>query len=130
MPLESGWLPPNMQPGDYGRVDVEKVLADSAARGHPLKPDHPWTHWECCAPDGSSGRLDPTIHTVIEHEDGTITVTPSIDFSKRKPGGWHGHLVRGDGWMENDDPVFYGHNRDIPCSACGGTGERDHQTVF
>jgi DnaJ-class molecular chaperone len=36
----------------------------------------------------------------------------------------------GDGTMENDDPVFYGHNRDVPCSACGGTGERKNQTIF
>lgn len=95
MPLESGWLPPNLQPGDYGRVDVPKLLAAMEAKGYPLSPDHPWTHWECCAPDGMGGRLDPSIHNVVEHEDGTITVTPSIDFSKRKPGGWHGYLTRG-----------------------------------
>lgn len=95
MPLDTGWLPPNMAPGEYGRVDVQKVLAAMEAKGHPIKPDHPWTHWEVCAPDGSGGRLDPKIHTVIEHEDGTITVMPSIDCSQRKPGAFHGWLWRG-----------------------------------
>lgn len=36
----------------------------------------------------------------------------------------------GDGMMENDDPLWYGHDHDVPCSACGGTGLRKHQTVF
>jgi len=95
MPLESGWLPPNLAPGEYGRVDIPKVLERMAAKGHAISPTHPWTHWECCAPDGSSGRLDPSIHTVVEHEDGTITVHPSIDFSKLRPGAFHGWLERG-----------------------------------
>lgn len=43
---------------------------------------------------------------------------------------WACTFCGGDGTMENDDQVFYGHNRDIPCSACGGTGERKHQTIF
>ena len=33
-------------------------------------------------------------HTVIEHEDGTITVTPSILISSHE-GSWHGYLKRG-----------------------------------
>lgn len=35
-------------------------------------------------------------HSVTEHEDGTITVQPSISYSE--PGRfdyWHGHLIRG-----------------------------------
>lgn len=36
----------------------------------------------------------------------------------------------GDGTMENDDPLWYGHDRDVSCSACGGTGLRKHQTIF
>ena len=43
---------------------------------------------------------------------------------------WVCTLCGGDGTMENDDPVFYGHNRDVKCSACGGTGERKNQTIF
>lgn len=83
-PTAQGWLDSNEMavPGSYGRVDVEKVLADCAAKGHPLRLDHPWTHWEVMTPDGHGGRLDPKIHTVTEHEDGTITVSPSIDISQ------------------------------------------------
>jgi len=32
--------------------------------------------WECCTPDGSLGNL--SAHQVAVHEDGTITVSPSI----------------------------------------------------
>lgn len=42
------------------------------------------------------GRINPAIHKVEEHDDGTITVTPSI---KQEWGDgeelWHGYLTRG-----------------------------------
>lgn len=96
-PKEDGFLDQSAmsQPGAYGRVDVVRVLATMQARGYPIKADHPWCDWEVCAPDGHSGRLSPKIHTVVEHEDGTITVSPSIDFSKTTPGAFHGWLRRG-----------------------------------
>ena len=37
-------------------------------------------------------------HTITEHEDGTITVSPSILFESHK-GTWHGYLERGV-WRE------------------------------
>lgn len=37
-------------------------------------------------------------HTVIEHEDGTITVSPSI-LMDHGAGGWHGYLEHGI-WRE------------------------------
>lgn len=81
-PLQpNGWLG-NLVIGDYGRSE------NPNAKGR-----NSW--WQVKAPDGSEGCLDPSIHTVIEHEDGTITVSPSIDFSKRKLNGWHGWLERG-----------------------------------
>lgn len=54
--------------------------------------------WMGCTPDG---RLcDLSRHTVIEHDDGTITVGPSILVSG---GGfdecWHGYLEKGD-WRQ------------------------------
>jgi hypothetical protein len=55
-----------------------------------------WTgsdnEWWFRDPRGDPGRI--TKHTVEEHEDGTITVTPSI---APAPGddGWHGFLRRG-----------------------------------
>lgn len=49
----------------------------------------------CCTPDGQVGDLSR--HEVVEHEDETITVSPSILVGR--PGGprpaWHGYLERG-----------------------------------
>lgn len=49
--------------------------------------------WWAYAPRGSVGVLSD--HTVTEHEDGTITVFPSI----LMPDKWHGYLERGV-WRE------------------------------
>jgi hypothetical protein len=56
--------------------------------------------WMCCPFETTN---DPHIpyyhgnlsnHGVIEHDDGTITVSPSILIT-RHDGQWHGYLVRG-----------------------------------
>jgi hypothetical protein len=47
--------------------------------------------WWIRDPNGNPGRLED--HTVTEHPDGTITVSPSI--LDPSPGGWHGFLERG-----------------------------------
>lgn len=60
-------------------------------------PEHSPQHrigarWFVRAMMGSvHGRLTEGTHTVTEHEDGTITVEPSLVFSN----GWHGWLRRG-----------------------------------
>jgi len=70
--------------GDYGRTML----------------DGKWV-WYCMAPAGGSMRGNLSAHNVIEHEDGTITVSPSILIS----GGLdmkqsrHGHLTKGI-WKE------------------------------
>jgi len=38
-------------------------------------------------------------HNVIEHEDGTITVSPSILIEGHRGDRWHGYLTRGI-WQE------------------------------
>jgi hypothetical protein len=38
-------------------------------------------------------------HSVIEHEDGTITVSPSILMMRRDGKSWHGYLEKGI-WRE------------------------------
>lgn len=43
---------------------------------------------------------------------------------------WFCTYCGGDGVMDNDDPVFYGHDDPLPCSACDGTGLRERQTIF
>ena len=49
--------------------------------------------WWCRPPKGGAGMLSD--HEVVEHEDGTITVSPSI----LMPGVWHGYLEHGV-WRE------------------------------
>lgn len=51
--------------------------------------------WYCCPPDTDLiGNLRG--HQVVEHEDGTITVSPSILINARHRGKeWHGFLERG-----------------------------------
>ena len=76
-PEENGY--PQLAPGDYGK-DKDG-------------------HWWCKPPieaPGMAGLL--TNHNVIEHEDGTITVSPSILVSTRwgeMTFTWHGFLERG-----------------------------------
>lgn len=50
-------------------------------------------HWSVIAPSGETGSVRPPIWTITEHEDGTITVAPSIFFNS--PHGWHGFLEKG-----------------------------------
>lgn len=55
--------------------------------------------WHACTPGGYPANL--AAHTVTEHEDGTITVTPSIKVSlptmrdAAEKELWHGFLERG-----------------------------------
>lgn len=48
--------------------------------------------WFLVSPEGEFGGTD-TRWTVVEHEDGTITISPSVFFNS--PRGWHGFLQRG-----------------------------------
>lgn len=56
--------------------------------------------WYCCTPNGLAGNLK--LHQVEEHEDGTISVSPSIEVSSGPHAVldyWHGFLKRGI-WTE------------------------------
>jgi hypothetical protein len=83
-PNADGYLDANEidKPARYGRATADRVKNSAAG------------DLQVSTPDGCRGRLG-TLHTVEEHEDGTITVSPSIDMSQRKPGAWHGWLRRG-----------------------------------
>lgn len=75
---------PKLKPGDYGKGIDGLWYARS-----------PWKYSSGCLGigDGVKG------HKVIEHEDGTITVSPSILITFFAPNGkveWHGYLERGD----------------------------------
>lgn len=71
-PDESGKL--SYMPGDYGR-----------------EADGTWM-FRCPNPDIHLGSLER--HTVIEHPDGTITVSPSI-LIRQGEFSWHGYLKKG-----------------------------------
>ena len=75
---------PALKPGCYGR-DVDGA-------------------WYCCAPRKREVFIVCLeSHTVTEHEDGTISVSPSIMFSNGKSVRWHGRLERGM-WREMELP--------------------------
>lgn len=78
---EGYFAPDAGQRGDYGRIN--RTLEQVYGLENQL-----W--WQVYAPDGSACSLNPAIHSVQEHEDGTITVSPSIVTST-----WHGFLERG-----------------------------------
>jgi hypothetical protein len=64
---------------------------------------HPTAGWHAMTPNGHLAGL--AAHDVMEHEDGTITVSPSILVSTNDGAGtpdrelWHGFLERGV-WRE------------------------------
>ena len=78
---ENGYLRGLNQPGDYGRVAL--TLDDVHGFERQL-----W--WQVIAPDGSMCSLNPAIHEVTEHDDGSISVHPSIVTAT-----WHGWLKNG-----------------------------------
>ncbi len=55
--------------------------------------------WYCGVPEDGCGLGNLTRHTVVEHEDGTITVSPSMLVTTGHGHGWHGYLERGV-WRE------------------------------
>lgn len=67
------------QPGEYGK----------GSNGN----------WQCCPPEHPEHLGNLSNHQVIEHEDGTITVSPSILITHWREGAWHGYLERGI-WRE------------------------------
>ena len=69
---------PDLEIGDY-KLTAEGTLWGRAPGGDytRIPADGPWT--------------------ITEHDDGTVTVDPSIWINK--PDGWHGHLVAGV-WRE------------------------------
>lgn len=80
---------------------IGRRLADNAAVFAPgdyakwIDQDGKVT-WMCQVPDGQMGNLGN--HAVTEHEDGTITVSPSILITGRRSDSktvWHGFLERG-----------------------------------
>lgn len=55
--------------------------------------------WFMHVPAPGFGMGNLRAHEVVEHEDGTITVTPSILCTGHHGRQWHGYLTRG-AWYE------------------------------
>jgi hypothetical protein len=74
-------------------VDPETHLPRGSVKGDYWKDDGVWYGW--CPADGERNLLCTLArHTVTEHDDGTITVSPSILCGN--PGRqWHGFLEHG-----------------------------------
>jgi len=86
------------------------MAAGEATPGRRVRDKHAWefepcdygnreSNWYGVTPNGLLCTL--TKHTVTEHEDGTITVSPSILCKRNgaEPLTWHGCLERGV-WRE------------------------------
>lgn len=79
-----------------GRRIESPFAADGALVGEWPKPGdffYPACGWCGVSPDGQQVGLRN--HQVTEHEDGTITVSPSILVSSPHQTPWHGFLERG-----------------------------------
>lgn len=68
-----------IEPGDYGK--------DQSG------------HWFCKVPATGFGMAGLGLHQIVEHEDGTITVSPSILATGHFGKQWHGYLEHGV-WRE------------------------------
>lgn len=78
------------KPDNKGNIKISAM--PSSSYGHPTNKDLPefCRRWVVVAPDNSACTIDPEIHHVEEHKDGTISLTPSLVTSS-----WHGWLKRG-----------------------------------
>jgi len=76
-----------------GAERVRQTIAPSGAYMKVLKEDGSTWCWYVRAPDGAVATIGFENHSVAEHDDGTITVSPSIVM----PNGncWHGWLQHG-----------------------------------
>lgn len=77
-----GWPGENALPGDYCDVPDGVHLGEFGV-------------WYAVDPTGCAGAIIRANHTTSEHDDGSITCTPSLV----TPSGWHGVLERGV-WRE------------------------------
>jgi hypothetical protein len=87
---------PQLEPGDYIQI-TGGAWYDERRRQFPDKPI-----WICSSPNGSVCSLN-ALHNFALHEDGTLTVAPSILISRlyhengeaKSQELWHGYLERG-----------------------------------
>lgn len=86
--LPDGFHYQDAEPGDYWKQCMGLLEDENPCENF---------YWTVCDPKGRQGTIPITgdeVFEVTEHEDGTITVSPSI-WDKDNPDGYHGHLVKG-----------------------------------
>jgi hypothetical protein len=77
-----------------GRIRGRRIHSNSFAPGDYGKGSD--GIWRARAPDVDSSMGSLEDHTITEHEDGTITVSPSLLLEPTATlKGWHGYLERG-----------------------------------
>lgn len=89
--MPHGWFNGPLKPGEYVKVQPT-AMQDGTPLADWLKNHYPT--WLACTPNGHVGNVSE--HAITEHEDGTITVSPSIlirDGEGKEL--WHGWLERG-----------------------------------
>ena len=79
-------------------VDPETHLPPDSAKGDYWRDAGVWYGW-CPTPGPRNLLCSLETHKITEHEDGTITVDPSILTRLYDGTVWHGWLRRGV-WME------------------------------
>lgn len=86
MPETEGHLP-RLEPGDYGYATATRVNA------------HGPKYWEICTPNGHCAGIHSNAHTITEHGDGTISVTPELHINNGTKDVWVGTLTAGE-WTQ------------------------------
>lgn len=72
----------------------EWELGDYAGPVIGYTGEHPSVFYRL--PNGEVGHVSTRVHKVVEEDDGTVTIDPSI---LNQPSGWHGYLEHGV-WRE------------------------------
>lgn len=97
-PDQYGWFGDKLNPGEFVLVNPTH-MQDGAPIEDWIKNHYPM--YLACSPNGHTCSL--RAHQITEHEDGMITVSPSIRISQRIDGNdvdlWHGYLEHGI-WRE------------------------------
>lgn len=99
----AGRLAADFQPGDYWKVLCADGSAPATPEQHSGKRDYSGnltgTVWYLVTPNGLIGGL--SLHTVREHEDGTISIRPgdgssnSVLIEGALGKTWHGYIEHG-----------------------------------
>ena len=76
---------------------IGRRLPDGTDWSSAIQPGNYWKYsegvWYAETPNGLTANI--SAHSIVEHQDGTISVSPSILVNAGRPETWHGFLERG-----------------------------------